>query len=248
MGGCIHTDFDFTRDDFAEGEVWRSCHVYIYLDWDSMIYASMSERTHTNHQTRTQMKSTTQDYICETCLDHQPDLAFLLSYPPKPLADRPAWDPHAPQTPATPASGLLSLTSPSPSTVASASASATTPGTVRAAATSPAASAAASAMEEEEDATGERCVVCDRPRVPGAPACLSSLMACTGRVLQGQGGGDRKPSAGEMEKEEAGAGACGRLYHPACLPRGAAGVRGADGCAVVCLPGLCMCMCLSWQY
>ena len=197
VGGCIHTHYNFDRDDFADGE----------------------------------------DFLCQACLD-VPELAFLHQYPAKPLADRPAWQPHAPQTPATPASGPGGpVVSPSPSSPPSVAADA--------AISSP--SAAAMAVAEEGEGPEEGCcAVCHRPPVAGAPACLSSLVTCTGRRPPAVGEAaaeteaeddDRKPSAQDeqeqaQEEEAMGGGACGRRYHPCCLPRGAAGVRDADGCVV----------------
>lgn len=198
VGGCIHTHYNFDRDDFAE-----------------------------------------EDFLCQTCLD-APALAFLHQYPAKPLADRPAWQPHAPQTPATPASGPGPggpLVSPSPSS--------SPPSAAADAAISSPPAAAMAVAEEGKGPEEDCCAVCYRPPVAGAPACLSSFVTCTGRRPPAVGeaeaeaeGDDRKPSAQdaqeqEQQEEEAmGGGACGRRYHPCCLPRGAAGVRDADGCVV----------------
>lgn len=204
---CIHTDYAFDRDDFAEGE----------------------------------------DYLCQTCLAAVPDLAFLHQYPTKPLTDRPAWQPHPPQTPATPATPASGLASPPPSP--SSSSAAVTPAAPAAGAVAVAQGAAvAEGGEGEEEREPECCAICHRPAVAGAPACLSALVTCTGRWPQpmldeatatGAEEGeedDRKPSAAEAgaqeEQEEEAGGACGRSYHPCCLPRGAAGVRDADGCVV----------------
>ncbi len=252
VGGCIHTDYDFERDDFADGEVRAvgrpaACvrSVRAFFPFLRLLLTTLVSCQPTPTSTHTQ------DFICEGCL---PALDFLSHYPHKSLADRPAWQPHPPQTPATPASASASARA-SPSPAASAAAAPPAAATPAAPAISPALAAAvtpASARqqteEEGEQEAAERCAACQRPAVAGAPACLSSLLTCTGRPSlqqeeeeeeeeeEGQEEDDRKPSAMEQEQKQEegeeqpeGPGACGRRFHPACLPRGAAAARDTQG-------------------